>query len=139
MYTKNHPNSQQGTPMKRDLELVRTILLEAEQIDPANPHLPASHFENVEPAVLGEHFRLMHEKDLIVAHWISVNSGVIHPQSISRVKNEGHDFLEAIRNDSVWKKTLNKIGGTTGAATLELTKAIALHFLREQLGIGSSE
>lgn len=46
---------------------------------------------------------------------------------------QGHDYLDAIRDDSIWKKTKKAVIETGGNATLEITKALALGFLKQKI------
>jgi hypothetical protein len=46
-----------------------------------------------------------------------------------------YDFLEAVRNDTVWKKILGKGKDLGGAMTLELTKELSKQYLREIAGL----
>jgi Hypothetical protein (DUF2513) len=111
--------------VKRDLDLIRRILIAAEGIDPNEPYLPPTEFSDVDSAVLGEHFKLMTELDLVEASWSTAVNGVIVPIGIMRLKNPGHDFLAAIRNETIWEKTKVKIKDSVGTTTLELVKVVA--------------
>jgi Hypothetical protein (DUF2513) len=111
--------------LKRDLDLIRRILIAAEGIDPSIPYLPASEFADVLPAVMGEHLKLMTESDLVEADWDLSISGVVIPGAIMRLKNPGHDFLAAIRDETIWKKTKVKIKDSVGTTTLEMVKVVA--------------
>lgn len=55
-----------------------------------------------------------------------------------RLTNQGHDYIEAIKNDTVWKKTKDGIT-EIGGATLGMVKDIAIAYLKqeavERLGI----
>lgn len=45
---------------------------------------------------------------------------------IVRMTNNGHDFLDSVRNDSVWENTLDKVQSSVGTASLELLKDVAI-------------
>jgi hypothetical protein len=47
----------------------------------------------------------------------------------------GHDFLDAVRNDTVWRKTMDKVGLTVGSTSLEIIKTIAESYAKQLLGI----
>lgn len=49
------------------------------------------------------------------------------------ITNEGHDFLEAIRDEGLWQKTKDTVSKTGGNATLEIVKALAIGFLKKKI------
>lgn len=56
---------------------------------------------------------------------IEVNRGVF------RMTNQGHDFLAAVRSDTIWSKT--KAGaGMLGGVTLGIMRDIALEYLKQE-------
>lgn len=54
---------------------------------------------------------------------------------ITRLTNSGHDFLDTIRNDEVWKQTLEKISKVGGSAALSIIKTIATEIVKANLGM----
>ena len=50
-----------------------------------------------------------------------------------RLTAQGHDFIEAIRDEGIWEKTKKVVSETGGNATLEMVKIIASGFLKEKL------
>ena len=55
--------------------------------------------------------------------------------SITRLTNEGHDYLDTIRDDSVWKQTKSTLGKISGSASLEVVKTIASKLALTFLGL----
>lgn len=121
--------------MKRDLELIRTILFEAERIDPDRPFLDPAHFQGVRMTVLGEHFKLISDAGLAEAFYTEMGNGTIQPDGIARLLGPGHDLLDSIRNDTVWEKTKDKLASSVAGTSLDIVKAVATQFLRSQLGL----
>ncbi len=55
----------------------------------------------------------------------AVNEGVY------RMTNQGHDYLEAVRNNTIWEKT--KVGASViGGATLNIMKDLAVAYLKQE-------
>lgn len=54
---------------------------------------------------------------------------------IRRLTNQGHDFLDAIRDQTVWGNTKNKVLEHGGSIALGLVKEIATAYLRQKIGI----
>jgi hypothetical protein len=83
--------------MKRDMELIRLLLLERE-LDKSPPEL-ASYSEQ---DVL-YNLTLMEDAELIVVSFIGGNGGIPTGADIVRLTWAGHDFLDATRDSKIWK------------------------------------
>ena len=55
--------------------------------------------------------------------------------NIERLTNDGHDFLDSIRDDSIFAKVKEKLGIIGGAASLAAIKALADTLVKEVLGL----
>ncbi len=84
--------------MKRDIELVRLLLLQQESGE-APPDL---HEYPIEQQLY--HLQIMADANLIVVHFTSDNQGAVVNASIQRLTWAGHDFLDATRDSRIWKK-----------------------------------
>ena len=82
--------------MKRDMELIRLLLLEVEQGE-APPEL----VQYQETDIL-YHYALMVDAGLIIASLLP-ETGVPESVSVSRLTWAGHDFLDATRDSKIWK------------------------------------
>jgi hypothetical protein len=49
-----------------------------------------------------------------------------------RITSQGHDFLEAIRSETIWSKT-KEISRDLGGTTLGMVREIALSLLKQKL------
>ena len=124
-------------PMKRDLDLVRQILLQIEEL-PAGP--PAQYrMSEIDDPVLLAHFELVLASGLVngkISRSQSVRGDVI---SISGLTWEGHEWIEMMRSASVWNETKSQLRDSGGALVYELTKAVATRILRARLGLGDED
>ena len=50
-----------------------------------------------------------------------------------RLTAAGHDFLDAVRDDGLWKKTKDAVAETGGNATLEIIFSLAKGFLKKKI------
>lgn len=127
--------------MKRDLDLIRNILLAVEADQKNNLDLyELSDKLQVDPDVLYYHLELLQD-----AKFIIVRGGVVaftpetrkhDPYKIERLTFDGCDYLDAIRNTTVWnrvKKKLKLIGGTTA---LSVVKEVAVATATQMLNSG---
>jgi hypothetical protein len=94
--------------MKRDMDLIRNLLLEIEDSD--RPVLYISHFlgserfQDVEQAVLEYHFRLLIEAGFLDADR-KQGISTVGSWYIRHLTWEGHEFLGTIRDPEIWRRT----------------------------------
>jgi hypothetical protein len=119
--------------MKRDLDLVRQVLLQIEAL-PAGP--PAQYrTSEIDDPVLLAHFELVIAAGLVngkIARSQGARGDVI---SISGLTWEGHEWLEMVRSQAVWNEIKSALQDNGGALTFELTKAVASKLLRARLAL----
>lgn len=109
--------------MQRDDDLLRKLLFEAEEYD--RGHLSSFEFEVSDE----DYHRLDHHLLLLL------DAGLmdVHPQHGGyRLTSAGHDFLEAVRNDTVWNKT-KKIAYDGGAASLGVFFDVAVGLAKQKI------
>ena len=119
--------------MKRDMDLVRDILLKAEAMPPGPPVL--YRVSEVEDLVLLHHLEMLIEAGLLRGK-ISRSQGsrgdVI---GISGLTWEGHEWIETVRSDQVWDETKRTLLESEAALTFELTREVATRVHRARLGL----
>ena len=105
--------------MKRDLELMRAILLNLEE----QPYTRGFHQLSI-PGRSGEevseHVRLLSDAGLIEAVDLSTHDGECWLPT--RITNEGYDFLDAARVETLWTRAKKEVLSKTGTVTLEALK-----------------
>jgi hypothetical protein len=123
--------------MKRDLDLVRIILL-AVEASPAGIMLRNREIEapGFDPAVVSEHVQLLTEADFLKAT-ISreINPSGARECHIFGLTWQGHEYLDAVRNQEVWTKTKQSLAKVGGSAALEVVKQIASAIIKQHLGL----
>ena len=50
-----------------------------------------------------------------------------------RLTAQGHDYLDAIRDEGIWQTTKNAVAETGGNATLEIVKTLAVGLLKKKI------
>lgn len=123
--------------MTRDLNLFRELLFEVEA---APAHEPLSYegpTKDPEAAIRLEHFHLLMEAGYIQGIEISNTHGRVRMRGWTemRVTNYGHDFLDSIRDESIWRETTEKIGKTVGTAALGIVKQVVTAIVMSRLGL----
>jgi hypothetical protein len=117
--------------MKRDMELIRTILINAE--DDKYPYGGRVCVEGYSEETCAYHVALMQDVGLVDAEVIRTSETPNAAARIDRLTSAGHDFCDAIRNDTVWTRAKQKIvkHGTSAGLTvlIEIAKLEVRHFV----------
>ena len=118
--------------MKRDMELCRKILFTIEEryVSTAIHGLKIDGYTTEEVAY---HCKLLHEAGLIKDCKIIYASNRIVSFGVSSLTWEGHDFLDKIREDTIWNKTKGLIKDKALPMTLDVIKEIATAVISETL------
>jgi hypothetical protein len=117
--------------VQRNTELIRAILfkIEASPLDGLiDIEVPGSTDEEV-----SYHVMLLHKAGLIEATDCSSLQG--HSWKATSLTWEGHEFIDAIRSDTVWNKTKEFVVAKTGTLTIEAIKAALPIVLKMMLGV----
>jgi hypothetical protein len=121
--------------VKRDMDLVREILLKVE----ATP-----------PQELGGKFRMPSQNGPIVMEHLAmlIDEGFLDGKAlradqsnapvtvvVTRLTWKGHDFLDAARDDNNWHKAKRTIAEKGGSFTMEILVELLKSFAKAQLGL----
>ena len=107
--------------MKRDWDKVRELLLFVEENDSAD----LTKCDDITK----QHGQLLLEEGYVEN--LSPIGGVV----LGRLKWKGHDLIDSIRDDSVWKETKSRLAKVSGTASLEIVKAVAQVVIKTMLEI----
>ena len=107
--------------MKRDNDTFRKILLELE----AKEDWRVLHARTLAPSAEENRFDY-HLQLLCDAGFMAKIS-----ESAFRMTNQGHDYLDAIRDDAVWAKTKSG-AAAVGGMTLGMLKDLAVAYLKQE-------
>lgn len=120
--------------MKRDLDLVRAILLEIEEAGGPPIQLSDVRAKWGQDAV-NEHVRLLIGAGIIEG-LVSKKTGRGIPQARPfRITWEGHDWLDAAREPTRWEKAKATASKAGGAVTFEVMKQILVQLAEKQVGL----
>ena len=121
--------------MKRDMDLVREILIAIECSEDGNLNFDALEYERQQVYL---HIELMKEHGLVDAVIIPDDDGPEHEIlmcKIERLTWDGHDFLDKIRDESIWEQAKRKCLDGTGGLSFELFKDCLVYVAKQKLGI----
>jgi len=121
--------------MKRNLDLIRHILLVTESLD--KPKIVADDFvtEIYSYDEVCYHLSLLVNADYITAIEVPVLNSRYADYIVKQLTNSGCDFLDSIRNDTVFNKTKETLFSTVGTVALEAVKELARSTAKNLLGI----
>ncbi|NVK15883.1 MAG: DUF2513 domain-containing protein [Rhodobacteraceae bacterium] len=120
--------------MKRNLDLLREILLAVEEYEPAR----ISMLQSISPRDFSgteaqnfHHINMLADAGYIKLAGKPTLAGdyAVHGMTIA-----GHDFLDAIKEQSVWDHTKKRVG-EVGSWTLDVVLAVAKEEVKRRLGL----
>ncbi|MCZ6799427.1 MAG: DUF2513 domain-containing protein [Nitrospirae bacterium] len=122
--------------MKRDIDLVRKLLLYLEEKSD-DEMVKDLKLEGYSIDVVRYHFILMDQAGLIRCER-SVSSSTsdrvicVYPFSLTW---EGHELLEASRNETFWNKAKEKVKTESGALSVDVIKTLLIAMAKESVGL----
>lgn len=120
--------------MKRDMDLIRDILLAMEETDGESDYYSQEELElsEVPETAFFYHILLLDEANLIkVQDEISISSNDCYPV---RLTWQGHEFLDLIKKDINWNYA-KKVMSKTGGMAFEILVKILLQYAAVQAGL----
>lgn len=119
--------------MKRDFDLIRSILRDVEDTEPDH-HLTGFSYDGTDQKVVDAHVALLIEAGLLDGQRLSVTSGR-SPYRINGLTWEGHDFLDSIKDQSVWDKAKKNVLAPAGGVAFSVLKDWLLAEAKLKLGL----
>lgn len=106
--------------MKRDFDLVRKILCAVEEAAPGQI-IDGFTLDEFSPQEIGEHLLLMQDAGLIDAEVKRTRApGRPFLFVVRGLTWKGHDFLDAARDDTIWRLAKERILKPAGSATFDV-------------------
>jgi len=121
--------------MKRDMDLVRMILLRVEAAETTGLSVSGLALDDYDSSTVARHIELLDEAGFVEAALLRGGGEIVGAQ-IQRLTWAGHDFLDAVRDDTTWQKTKQQVATVVGSASLEVIKAVATATTMRALGLG---
>ena len=109
--------------MERHLDLIRTILMETER-NPSPMQPIEMRAPGYAPDQIAYHVRLLHEAGYLDAMDLTTHSGFVwQPKTLTW---QGHEFLDAARNTSVWQQVKTRLKDRSLDAPLSVIQQLAV-------------
>jgi len=122
--------------MKRDLNLIRLIMLEqegSEIIDDLKTMFATEYGQGFEQ-IYKKHIVLLIESNLLDGQYRFLTNGTVQV-TVNRITWAGYEYLDNIRDNEVWAKTKTMLG-RFGSAALPIVQQVAGEIIKSALGIG---
>jgi hypothetical protein len=108
--------------MKRDFDLIRQILIKTEEEStPGNWYVPK--IEGFDDLVIQHHIKLIGDKGYLDYYDASSKEGPSY--KITGIKMQGYDYLDFIRQDTVWKKVKETVKSKSLDLSFDIIKSVA--------------
>ena len=116
--------------MKRNMDLIREILLRIESYPEPRGRIDLN-IDGYSPKEISYHVKLLSEAGLIEATPLqTLNLFEWHAHSLTW---EGHEFLEASRDDKIWNKAKELVLDKTGTLPFEVLKQILIGIIQKAI------
>lgn len=124
--------------MKRDMDLVRAILLALAESDEElwSTSLVSDKYSR---EIIGYHFLILNEAGLIVANVQAADDDPYYAAVALRLTWEGNDFLDTVRDETIWNKVRSTVGKITSGASFEVFKTVASSLALEAIKLSLRE
>lgn len=120
--------------MKRDWDLIRKIVLTIE--DAPSGYAPDSFsFEGYTAAQIGYHAWLLIDAGLAEGKRLDIMPSEAPEGAITNLTWAGHDFAEAMRNDTTWNKAMGTVKEKAGNITFDILKQLLSSIIKAALGL----
>ena len=117
--------------MKRDLELVRKIILAVEDSEGGSKLQIDGYTEEQ----VGYHSYLIADAGLAKAIDASAGMDLLPKWEILHLTSAGHDFADSARNEATWKKATGLVKEKAGGATIEVIKEVLVSVIKGTIGL----
>jgi len=120
--------------MKRDMDLIRRIILKLESSPTGFAEHPLS-IDGYEHTQIGYYAYLLVDSGLALGADATAMESSGPEYLLTHLTWAGHDFADACRDESVWNKAKNTIKSKVTSVTFEVLKALLTSILKTQVGI----
>jgi Hypothetical protein (DUF2513) len=118
--------------MKRDMELVRKLLFHLEERNSVKAQLTFT-IDGYDDVAIRYHLLLLAQAKLIDFEPEQTKTGRIIRPHVLGLNWNGHEFLDSVRSDKVWRKLLKYAKDKGGALPFDVLRAVAVKLLEQSV------
>lgn len=121
--------------MKRDLDLIRNILIKCEEITPKRIYAEdfVDEFNDFEK--ISYHLELLDDNGFIECQKFVCLGTTCKDFIIYRLTSSGHDYLDSVRDPKIYDDVKNKMGKLFQTSSLAIIQSLAESIIKSKLGI----
>ena len=120
--------------MKRDLDLIRKLVLAIED-SPTGYASDSIDIPGYSPEQIAYHSYLLVDSDLAKGVDVTTISSTSPEWRVLYLTSAGHDFADAARDESRWRKATETVKDKAGSVTLDVMKQLLISLLKNTLGL----
>jgi hypothetical protein len=120
--------------MKRDMELIRELMLAIESQDGDFNYESVEKIGYEEPQI-DYHLGLLIEAGLVVGEVHPLQGGYSPIIVVDKLSWEGHEFLDNARNESVWKGTMKQVKEKGEGISIALLTQLLISAAKQHFGL----
>ena len=120
--------------MKRDMDLIRKLLLAIEADGPESKRTRFT-IDGYSPEETDYNTFLLLDAGLVEGQQSGVVGTKIPRVIVIGLTWDGHEFLDAAKDEGLWKQATSKMRKPGGALTFEVLKALLIKFTKESVGL----
>lgn len=125
--------------MKGDSELIRQLMLALEASE--GPFTAANPIDGFDQSQVAYHLALIISTGFAagkVQYSLGNRDSTIPTVAIAfRLTPEGHDFIDTIRDETIWNRTKQKVATVGGSVSIDVLKEVATALAKSALGVHS--
>jgi Hypothetical protein (DUF2513) len=119
--------------MKRDMDLIRRILLKAEsQDEPQWWRIPFT-VEGYDDGLVAKHVVLLIEAGLLLGRPLSTDQSGLQAAVVDRLTWDGHEFLEATRDEQLYQKAKGITIAKGGGLVFDVLKEVLISLTKARI------
>lgn len=124
--------------MKRDMELVRSILLEVESCTGLPQSIPKIEIADHEGVAIDHHINILRDAALVDWEAADETAGMERREFRGlRLTWQGHEFLDNARNEGVWRRVKDMLADSDiKSASFSIWTTLLSDQLKRNLGMG---
>lgn len=118
--------------MKRNMELIREILMKVEEI-PTPSNFDLIEIPGHEQEEISYHVKLLGDAGFLDVYDLRTLGPNGYKYAPIALTNAGHDLLDSMRSESVWKKAKAKLSEVGGSASMDVIQSVLASIIRNTL------
>lgn len=120
--------------MKRDMELIRKLILSIE--DHPSAWAPADlSIDGYTQEQIAYHAYLLVDAGLATGVDVTHLNSPAPAYRILHLTWAGHEFADACREENIWRKAMDTVKRTAGTVSFQILKELLVNVLREAVGV----